>query len=144
LAFGSLTISVHRLTKPAPIDIATIEFQQKGQANAFPPPLWFGPEVTGEPAFHYRRMAFDGLPEWPEVEATNMALDSLLDVLQEQETSPHADLIAPHPSREALASNNKQVFEIGNASSEDTGSKATDSESETIRKLAHSLRPRLR
>jgi len=87
LSLGDLAVSIHRLVAPGLIDFAAIGFDQEEHARTFAPPPWLGPEVTAAPKYRHRRIAFDGQPEMPEVEVTDMALNSLLDVLQGQGTA---------------------------------------------------------
>jgi CYTH domain-containing protein len=87
LPLGDLAVSIHRLAAPGLIDFAAVGFDQEEHARAFAPPPWFGPEVTAAPKYRYRRIAFDGQPDMPETEVTDMALNSLLDVLQGQGTA---------------------------------------------------------
>jgi adenylate cyclase len=43
--------------------VVEIEFDDQQAARAFTPPPWFGPELTGEPAYANRSLACDGLPQ---------------------------------------------------------------------------------
>jgi adenylate cyclase len=43
--------------------VAEVEFGDEQAARAFTPPPWFGPELTGEPAYANRSLACDGLPQ---------------------------------------------------------------------------------
>jgi adenylate cyclase len=43
--------------------VVEIEFDDEQAARAFSPPPWFGPELTGEPAYANRSLACDGLPQ---------------------------------------------------------------------------------
>ncbi|HEY0343401.1 MAG TPA: CYTH domain-containing protein [Solirubrobacteraceae bacterium] len=43
--------------------VAEVEFGDEQAARAFAPPPWFGPELTGEPAYANRSLACDGLPQ---------------------------------------------------------------------------------
>jgi CYTH domain-containing protein len=43
--------------------VVEIEFDDEQAARAFTPPPWFGPELTGEPAYANRSLACDGLPQ---------------------------------------------------------------------------------
>ncbi|QRM33797.1 hypothetical protein [Microvirga sp. VF16] len=49
-----------------------------------PPLSWFGPEVSAEHAYQRRRLALDGHPDIPEVDVSNAALNSLLDLLEDR------------------------------------------------------------
>ena len=52
-----------------------------------PPLPWFGPEVSAEPAYQRRRLALDGAPDASELDVTNAALNSLLDLLEDRVTT---------------------------------------------------------
>jgi CYTH domain-containing protein len=43
--------------------VVEVEFGDEQAARAFAPPPWFGPELTGEPAYANRSLACDGLPQ---------------------------------------------------------------------------------
>jgi adenylate cyclase len=43
--------------------VVEIEFDDEQAAQAFTPPAWFGPELTGEHAYANRSLACDGLPQ---------------------------------------------------------------------------------
>lgn len=68
-------------SKPGRLDIACVSFERAEEASAFTPPAWFGQEVTAA-AYEARAIAVDGVPATPEVEATNAALNALLDALE--------------------------------------------------------------
>jgi CYTH domain-containing protein len=74
---------VSRIMAPGPLDLITVAFEQEEQAREFEPLPWFGPEVTNEPGYRTRSLALAGHPTMREVELTNAALDSLLDVLDD-------------------------------------------------------------
>ncbi len=82
LNLGSSRAEVRRFTAPGLLDLILVEFEQDRQAHDFQPLGWFGPEVTSEPAYQNRSIALAGLPEEPEVDLTDAALNSLLDTLE--------------------------------------------------------------
>jgi CYTH domain-containing protein len=43
--------------------VAEIEFATEADADAFVPPAWLGPDVTGDARFKNQRLALDGRPE---------------------------------------------------------------------------------
>jgi adenylate cyclase len=45
---------------------AEVEFSSRDRSRAFEPPGWFGSEVTGDPRFLNRALAYNGLPEMSE------------------------------------------------------------------------------
>src|SRR4051812_3104535 len=75
-------IRVDRFVRPGPLDLVSVEFDNEEQAGSFRPPLWFGPEVTGDAAYQNRAIALGTLPQVPDVSLTNAALDSLLDAIE--------------------------------------------------------------
>lgn len=87
LAIGDKEVLVDRLIAPARMDAASIEFVSREEANAFAPPVWFGPEVTDDDAYDNRTIALEGAPNAPDIPLANAALDALLDMI-EGRTSP--------------------------------------------------------
>jgi CYTH domain-containing protein len=140
LNIGTHTAAIHRFISPGPLDLITVAFEQDGQARNFQPLAWFGPEVTAEPGYHTRSIAMTGLPAVREVEASNAALDSLLDTLdnglggqQKVQRARAEQLIAPQPRASV-------PFEVSSEDEDDTDDLAI--EDSVIRELARSLRPR--
>src|SRR5918993_3955207 len=82
LDLGSGIASLGRVMAPGVLDLITVTFEHEEQARAFQPPAWFGPEVTADPSYRNRSLALAGLPDGPEVELTDAALNSLLDTLE--------------------------------------------------------------
>jgi hypothetical protein len=64
------------------LDLVSVEFDRDEHARDFQPLDWFGPEVTDEPVYQSRSLALAGLPETPEVDLADAALNSLLDTLE--------------------------------------------------------------
>jgi CYTH domain-containing protein len=140
LNIGSQDAAILRFISPGPLDVITVAFEHNEQARSFQPLAWFGPEVTAEPGYHTRSIAMTGLPAVREVEATNAALNSLLDTLdvrfgrqQHPQQGRAEQLGAPQPRgpREA---------ELNSEDEDDTDDLAI--EDSVIRELARSLRPR--
>jgi hypothetical protein len=123
---------VSRLTAPRILDLIAVCFDREEQAREFEPLHWFGPEVTADQAYQTRSLALAGLPATPEVELTDAALNSLLDVLESPSTS-HQQLVEP-----AAPAPPPHISEI----EEDTGGLGI--EDSVIRELARSLRPKHR
>jgi CYTH domain-containing protein len=73
---------VDRFMAPGPLDLVTVEFATQDEADAFPPPAWFGAEMTSDESYTNRVIALVGLPEAPETTLTNAALDSALDLIE--------------------------------------------------------------
>lgn len=47
----------------AGLAVAEVEFRSLSEAQAFAPPEWFGPEVTGQPEYSNASLALKGLPQ---------------------------------------------------------------------------------
>jgi CYTH domain-containing protein len=144
LSVGAHEIQVLHFVKPGPFDLVAIaNAPEDGQD--FPSLPWFGPEVSAEPAYERRRLALDGAPEAPEVEFTNAALNSLLELLEDrittwpqpqqlEEPDAQAADASPTPDAPASAPEPEEEEEIDDLGIEDA----------VIRELARSLQPRQR
>jgi CYTH domain-containing protein len=82
LSLGASRVQVCRFTAPGSLDLVSVEFDRDEHARDFQPLDWFGPEVTDESAYQNRSLALAGLPETPEVDLADAALNSLLDSLE--------------------------------------------------------------
>jgi CYTH domain-containing protein len=136
LTIGTQAIMIRRFLTPGPLDLITIMFEQDKLARQFQPLAWFGPEVTGDPAYQSRSMALAGLPSAPEVEITDAALNSLLDTLDgrfgaHQPQVVISQPIAPSEAPEAEAEDGQDGDDL-------------NIEDNVIRELARSLSPRRR
>ena len=100
LSLGSSRVQVCRFTAPGSLDLVSVEFDRDEldpglleetveHARDFQPLDWFGPEVTDETAYQNRSLALTGLPEAPEVDLTDAALNSLLDSLENRSGARH-------------------------------------------------------
>jgi CYTH domain-containing protein len=69
LDIGSQTAILRRFLTPEPLDLITVTLEHGKRARKVQPLAWFGPEVTGDPAYQGRTMAPNGLPSVPEVES---------------------------------------------------------------------------
>jgi CYTH domain-containing protein len=142
LSISSHEIQALHFVRPAALDLVAIAGAPEDEQD-LPPLPWFGPEVSTEPAYQRRRLALDGAPDAPEVDATNAALNSLLDLLEDRLTtwpqphestgsdepavsaSPLPDALGPMPETEA----DQEVDDLG-------------IEDAVIRELARALQPR--
>ena len=79
---GGRHVSLDRILKPGPLDVAWIAFERQEEADNFDPPVWFGPEVSDTAAFGYHDIAIGGVPAGEEVELSNAALNSILDEIE--------------------------------------------------------------
>jgi hypothetical protein len=74
---------LQRFVAPASLDLLSVEFAEDEDADGFAPPIWFGPEVTENPAYDRGSLARVGMPAPQEIPLSNVMLDELLDVLEE-------------------------------------------------------------
>ncbi len=144
LPIGSHEILALHFVNPAPLDLVAIA-DAPGDEKDQPPLAWFGPEVSAEPAYQGRRLAQEGAPDAQDVDVTNGALNSLLDLMEYRLTTwpgPNkaaisdtsaADVI-PHPKTSVPKQETEVDEEINDLRIED----------EVIRELARSLQPRQR
>jgi len=123
-------ISVYRLAVPGPLDLITVSFEREEQARNFRPLPWFGPEVTADVGYQNRALALADLPAAAEVELTDGALDSLLDLLEGQ-PAPSRLLVEPAavPALRSTSDAKEDPEDLG-------------IEDSVIRELARSLRPK--
>ena len=142
LSISSHEIQALHFVRPVALDLVMVAGAPE-DGQDLPPLPWFGPEVSTEPAYQRRRLALDGAPDAPEVDATNAALNSLLDLLEDRFTTwpvqgqaeepgaPAADVSlasdAPVPEPETEA--DEEIDDLG-------------IEDAVIRELARSLQPR--
>jgi hypothetical protein len=144
LVLGSHEIQALHVVRPGPLDLVVVaRTAENGQD--LPPLPWFGPEVSAELAYQRRRLALDGAPNTSEVDVTNAALNSLLDLLEDRFTTwqrPYdatrsddlASDVTLQPKTSAPAPDIEADQEIDELGIED----------EVIRELARSLQPRKR
>jgi hypothetical protein len=100
-----LSISSHEFQalhfiRPVALDLVAIAGAPEDEQD-LPPLPWFGPEVSIEPAYQRRGLALDGAPDAPEVDATNAALNSLLDLLEDRFTTWPVQVQAEEPGAPA-------------------------------------------
>jgi hypothetical protein len=134
LSISSRELLILHFVKPGPLDLIMVsDVPEDGQDHPLP---WFGPEVSAEPAYQHRRLAFDGAPNMSEIDVTNAALNSLLDALDdragEPQLTPARQAQAPAPSRPTFDPKSEQ--ELDELHIEDS----------VIRELARSLQPKRR
>ncbi len=144
LLLGSHQIHLQQVTEPGPLCLLSVEIPQQ-KAEEFQPLSWFGPEVSGERAYLRRRIALEGLPQAPEVDLTEGALNSVLDLLEngfaawplrDQAAAPEEPVARPP----AAASPSEPVP----AGDDDQDTDDLGIENDVIRELARSLRPQRR
>jgi hypothetical protein len=141
LAIGSHDLQALHVVRSGPLDLVAIAVPSQDEQNFHPLP-WFGPEVSTEPAYQRRRLALDGAPTVPETDFTDAALNSLLDLLEDQLTiwpAPGHTEKTDEPATDRLPSSCIPV-----AMREDKAHEIDDLgiEDAVIRELARALQPR--
>jgi CYTH domain-containing protein len=141
---GSHQIHLQQVTEPGPLCLLSVEIPQQ-ESEAFQPLSWFGPEVSGERAYLRRRIALEGLLPAPEVELTQGALNSVLDLLENGFTAwPVRDQAAAQEAPDARLPVAASPSEPAPASDDDQDINDLGIENDVIRELARSLRPQRR
>jgi hypothetical protein len=80
---GGKQVLLQRFVSPGSLDLLSVEFGEREDADGFVPPAWFGPEVTQNPAFDRGSLARAGMPASEEIPLSNAVLEELLDVIEE-------------------------------------------------------------
>ena len=106
----SLAASQHALLQrfiaPGSLDLLTVEFEDGGDASAFVPPAWFGPEVTQDAAYDRGALARAGVPAPEQIPVSNAMLEELLDRLEDASLAAQLGRLSPrrvleeHPADE--------------------------------------------
>ncbi len=144
LSMGSHEIQALHFVRPGPLDLVAVANAPEDHQD-LPPLPWFGPEVSGEPAYQRRRLALDGAPAAPEIEVTNGALNHLLDLLEDRFSTwlgPHEATISDASSADVTPRFKAHVPEPEPEVVETIDGLAI--KDEVIRELARSLQPRQR
>jgi len=82
MTIGGREIAIDRYVTPGSLDLVSVTFDNDGEAAGFQTPVWFGREVSGEPAFERQALAIQGVPAQEEVPLSNAALDAVLDLIE--------------------------------------------------------------
>jgi CYTH domain-containing protein len=144
LLLGSHQIHLQQFTEPGPLCLLSVEVLQQETAE-FQPLSWFGPEVSGERAYLRRRIALEGLLPASEVELTEGALNSVIDLLENGFTAwPLPDQAAAQEEPGARLPAAAGPSEPVPASDDDQDTNDLSIENDVIRELARSLRPQRR
>ena len=144
LLLGSRQIHLQQFTEPGPLCLLSVEVPQQ-EMEELQPLSWFGPEVSGARAYLRRRIALEGLLPAPEVELTEGALNSVLDLLENGFTAwPLRDQAAAPEEPGARLPAAASQLEPAPASDEDQDIDDLSLENDVIRELARSLRPQRR
>ena len=139
-AMEALSRALHFI-EPAPFDLVVVVPSESEQD--FHPLLWFGPEVSVEPAYRRRRLALDGVPGARDVDVTNGALNHLLDLLEDRLTTwpgPHEATISDSSAADVTSRPKAPVPELEHEVDEEIDD--LHIEDAVIRELARSLQPR--
>jgi hypothetical protein len=80
---GGKQVVLQRFLAPGPLDLISVAFAEGEGADGFAPPIWFGPEVTQNPAYDRASLARAEMPEPEDIPLSDAMLDELLDVLGE-------------------------------------------------------------
>ncbi len=142
LSIGSHKIQALYFVRPGSIDLVAVEVAPEDEPD-LPPLPWFGPEVSAEPAYQRRRLALDGAPAVSEVDVTNAALNSLLDLLENRFTTWPVQgqaVAADKPVADAPPLAKSPVSELETEADEEIGDLGI--EDAVIRELARALQPR--
>jgi CYTH domain-containing protein len=130
---GSHSAIIQQFITPASLNLISVAFKHDKAARKFQPPAWFGPEVTSDLGYGTRAIAIAGLPSTPEVEVTDAALNSLLDILDDR-----AGELQQQPTEVSRVPETFETVLDPGAERELDGLNIEDS---VIRELARSLQP---
>jgi CYTH domain-containing protein len=142
LSVASHEIQVLRFIRPAPLDLVAVAAPSEDE-QAFRPLPWFGPEVTAEPAYRRRRLALDSQLDTSELDVSNAALNSLLDLLEDRFSTwpgPYQATISFTSAADLTPRPKAPVPELEPEVDEEINELRI--EDEVIRELARSLQPR--
>jgi hypothetical protein len=142
LSIGSHEIQVLHFINPAPLHLVAVAAPSEDE-QAFHPLPWFGPEISTELACRRRRLALEGVPDAPDVDVTNRALNHLLDLLEDRFSTwpgPHEARISDASAADIKPRPRAPVPELKSQMDEEI--KELGIEDEVIRELARSLQPR--
>jgi CYTH domain-containing protein len=92
---GSQHALLQRFIAPGSLDLLTVEFEDGGDASAFIPPAWFGPEVTQDAAYDRGALARAGVPAPEEIPVSNAMLEELLGRLAEASLAAQLGRLSP-------------------------------------------------
>jgi hypothetical protein len=142
LSIGSHEIQALHFVRPGALDLVAVTVAPE-DAPDLPPLPWFGPESSSAPAYQRRRLALDGYPDTPEVDVSNAALNSLLDLLEDRfATWPQSGQVMESDAPVADASPRTESPAPEPDSIPDDEIDALGIEDAVIRELARSLQPR--
>jgi CYTH domain-containing protein len=85
LAMGGQQAHLESFRIPDRLDLIEVRFDGQDQARAFQPPLWFGPEVSGDAGYEHNAIATNGPPGQLEIALSDAAVNALVDLLEQPE-----------------------------------------------------------
>ncbi|WP_457093557.1 hypothetical protein [Microvirga sp. P5_D2] len=142
LSIGSHEIQALHFVRPGPLDLVVVASTPENGQN-LPLLPWFGPDVSAKPAYQRRRLALDGQPDASELDVSNAALNSLLDLLEDRFTTwplPGQGAEPDAPAADASRRLERHVPGLETEADEEVDDLGI--EDAVIRELARSLQPR--
>jgi hypothetical protein len=142
LSVGSHELQAFHFVRPGPLNLVAVNGAPEDKQD-LPPMPWFGPEVSTEPAYQRRRLALDGGSDAAEIEVTNAAVNSLLDLLEDRFTTwplSGQGVTSDEPVADAPPRSQRAAPEPGTETEEETDDLGF--EDAVIRELARALQPR--
>jgi CYTH domain-containing protein len=85
IALDGAGLRIDSFVTPGPLDLAEVALADDEAADAFQPPAWLGPEITGEKNCDNRSIALHNLSLAVEVPITDAIIEQVLDLLDQQE-----------------------------------------------------------
>ena len=76
-------VRIESFRLPEGLHLIEVQFDEPDQVYDFDPPIWFGPEVTGDAGYERNAIATKGLPDQPKIAVSDDAINALLDYLDE-------------------------------------------------------------
>jgi len=144
LSISSHEIQVFHFIRPAPLDLVAVAVPWEDEQDFHSLP-WFSLEVSAEPAYQRRRLALEGAPDTRDVDVTNGALNSLLDLFEDRFSTwpgPHETMISDASAADVTSRSKASVLEP--EPEEDEEIDDLHIKDAVIRELARSLQPRQR
>jgi CYTH domain-containing protein len=122
----SHAIQLDRVVYPSSFDLITVEFDDVQQAESFPVPTWFGPEVTTEFTYEWRYIALNGLQSNLEVPLSSQQVEAVLDMLDQSQAAPHANNVSAADEVIVALSRSLETSGLLKAAKETTAPSAQD------------------
>jgi CYTH domain-containing protein len=90
LEIGGQQAHLESFRIPYHLHLIEVRFDSQDQARPFQPPLWFGPEVSGDAGYEHNAIATNGTPDQPEIALSDDAINALLGLLYQPEGQQEA------------------------------------------------------